>query len=117
MIQSKVDQDRAFPNASKDVVQSPEKEQPWQPAEGTVNTLEQALFSNICRGEELRGRLIAILSVVAIALFLPLSYQFEDRFAAVFVRTIPRVGITQILVFTAIYGFLASKTFGNLMPF
>ena len=76
-------------------------------------SLENALFSNICRGEELRGNIISLLSMVAIGVFLPASYYFEARFDAVFGREIPRMGITQILLFTAVYGFLASKFFGD----
>ena len=57
--------------------------------------------------------MVAIMSVAGIAIFMPISYQFEARFDAVFGRSIPRVGITQILLFTALYGFLASKTFGK----
>ena len=109
MMQSKAEQKPSFTAMSSDKSKSADTHHP----EISNHTLEQALFSNICRGEELRGRLIAVMSIAAIAIFIPISFLFEERFAAVFSRSIPRVGITQILLFTALYGYLASKTFGN----
>lgn len=76
-------------------------------------TLEQAILTNICRGEQLRGQIIAVLSILAMIIFTPVSYQFNDSFQAVFARPIPRVGILQILCFTMVYGYLSSKVFGN----
>jgi adenylate cyclase len=76
-------------------------------------TLEQAIFRNICRGEQLRGQIIAILSILAMVVFTPISYQFNDSFQAVFARPIPRMGILQILCFTMVCGYLSSKVFGN----
>lgn len=78
-----------------------------------ARTLEQAIFTNICRGEQLRGQIIAVLSILAMAIFIPLSYPFNDDFQAVFSRPIPRVGILQILCFTMLYGYLSSRIFGN----
>ena len=109
MMQTKVEQNSSFTAVSSTKSKTEDTYHP----EISNDTLEQALFRNICRGEELRGRLIAVMSIAAIAIFIPISFLFEERFAAVFSRSIPRVGITQILLFTALYGYLASKTFGN----
>ncbi|MBT6434509.1 MAG: adenylate/guanylate cyclase domain-containing protein [Deltaproteobacteria bacterium] len=76
-------------------------------------SLEHAMFVNIYRGEQLRGQIIAVLSVVGMALFIPLSYQYSDNFQAVFARPIPRVGILQILCATMLYGYISARIFGN----
>ena len=73
--------------------------------------LSRRLFALVCRAEGLRGRALASISLGILTLFLPASFVFEARFQSLLGAELPRVGITQILLGTSLYGLLSAWLF------
>jgi len=73
--------------------------------------LSRRLFEHVCRAEGLRGRALAGFGLTILLLFLPASYVFEARFQSLLGTDVPRVGISQILIGTSLYGLLSAWLF------
>ena len=73
--------------------------------------LSRRLFAHVCRAEGVRGRALAGFSISILLLFLPASYLFESRFQSLLGVEVPRVGISQILIGTSLYGLLSAWLF------
>ena len=73
--------------------------------------LSRRLFEHVCRAEGLRGRALAGFGLTILLLFLPASYIFEARFQSLLGTDVPRVGISQILIGTSLYGLLSAWLF------
>ena len=76
-----------------------------------ADDLSRRLFAHVCRAEGLRGRALAGVSLGILVLFLPMSFIFETRFQSLLGADVPRVGITQILLSTSLYGLLSAWLF------
>ena len=73
--------------------------------------LSRRLFALVCRAEGLRGRALASISLRNLNLISTGELRFEARFQSLLGAELPRVGITQILLGTSLYGLLSAWLF------